>query len=75
MRNDVESPIDLGTLLKHWCREWHISQSAFAMRVGVSAAHFNQIVNGQARPSSGLAQRILEALVHQRARKQRATRS
>jgi DNA-binding XRE family transcriptional regulator len=72
MRNHVESPNDLGDLLKRWCREWHMSQSAFAMKVGVSAAHFNQIVNGQARPSRSLAQRILEALVRQRTTKPQA---
>jgi len=49
-----------------------MSQSAFAMKVGVSAAHFNQIVNGQARPSRSLAQRILAALVRQRTGKPQA---
>lgn len=48
--------------LKQLCKQRRISQSALAMKVGVSTSHMNQIINGRARPSAALLQRILEVL-------------
>jgi len=53
---------DLGMSLSTWCARRRVSQSALAMRVGVSASHLNQIARGRARPSSELAQRILAVI-------------
>jgi transcriptional regulator with XRE-family HTH domain len=35
-----------------------ISQSALAMRVGVSASHLNRVLRGRARPSPALLRRL-----------------
>jgi len=58
---------NLGADLKHLCQEKGLSQSALAMKVGVSASHLNQIINGRARPSSDLIRRILDVLRSERA--------
>lgn len=49
---------DLPESMKLWCQQQRISQSALAMRVGISTSHLNQIIQGHARPSPELAQRI-----------------
>jgi DNA-binding XRE family transcriptional regulator len=58
-------PVSLHRLaadLKQLCKQRGLSQSALAMKVGVSTSHLNQIINGRARPSAALLQRILEVL-------------
>lgn len=62
VNRSAELLIRLGAELKRWCEERRISQSALAMRVGVSASHLNQIVNGRARPSYDLLRRIMTEL-------------
>src|SRR5579871_4061426 len=52
------APADLSAAMRAWCAR-RVSQSALAMRVGISASHLNQIVHGRARPSLELARRIL----------------
>jgi transcriptional regulator with XRE-family HTH domain len=39
-----------------------ISQSALAMRVGVSASHLNRVLRGRARPSPALLRRLRDEL-------------
>lgn len=48
----------LRTSVRAWCAQQRVSQSALAMRVGISASHLNQIIRGRSRPSPELAQRI-----------------
>ncbi|HLJ62099.1 MAG TPA: helix-turn-helix transcriptional regulator [bacterium] len=48
----------LRTSVRAWCAEQRVSQSALAMRAGISASHLNQIIRGRSRPSPALAQRI-----------------
>ncbi|GEM_PF-4427895 len=55
-------PADLAAAMRAWCARRGVSQSALAMRVGISASHLNQIVHGRARPSLELAQRIAAVL-------------
>ncbi|HLJ59286.1 MAG TPA: helix-turn-helix transcriptional regulator [bacterium] len=55
---DQLSFFELPESMKLWCQRQHISQSALAMRVGISTSHLNQIIQGHARPSLALAQRI-----------------
>ena len=48
----------LRTSVRAWCAQQRVSQSALAMRAGISASHLNQIIRGRSRPSPELAQRI-----------------
>ncbi|HXX38083.1 MAG TPA: helix-turn-helix transcriptional regulator [bacterium] len=61
------SLINLPESMKLWCHEQRVSQSALAMRVGISTSHLNQIIHGHARPSPELAQRI-RAVIGSRSR-------
>jgi len=54
--------------LRAWCDAAGVSRSAIAMEAGVSASHLNQIINGRARPSAALLQRIAEVLNRRKAR-------
>jgi len=48
----------VGDELRRWCKAHGMTQSACAMKLGVSASHLNQIINGRVRPSSDLVRRI-----------------
>lgn len=48
--------------LRQWCEDHGLSQSALAMRLGVSTSHLNQIIRGRARPSVALLRRIMVVL-------------
>lgn len=48
----------LRTSVRAWCAQRRVSQSALAMRAGISASHLSQIIRGRSRPSPELAQRI-----------------
>jgi len=48
--------------LKTWCVKRGVSQSALAMKLGISASHLNGIINGRAQPGAGLAQKISDHL-------------
>ncbi len=48
--------------LKTWCVKRGVSQSALAMKLGISASHLNSIINGRAQPGAELAQKILDYL-------------
>jgi DNA-binding XRE family transcriptional regulator len=48
----------LRTSVRAWCAQQRVSQSALAMRAGISASHLSQIIRGRSRPSPELAQRI-----------------
>ncbi len=58
----------LGDELKRWCKTHGVTQSAFAMRLGISASHLNQIINGRVRPGASLVRRIRELMSNQRTR-------
>lgn len=66
---DTICPPDLAQDLKYWCRRWRVSQSALAMRVGVSASYLNQIINGRAQPGPDLIRKLLDVLEHEDARR------
>ncbi|HKV45602.1 MAG TPA: helix-turn-helix transcriptional regulator [bacterium] len=60
MSHDAINP--LGEELKRWCKAHGITQSALAMKLGISASHLSQVINGQARPSPALVRRIRELI-------------
>lgn len=55
--------------LRSWCEERGVSQSSLAMEIGVSVSHLNQVINGRARPSAELTQRIAEVLERRKTRR------
>jgi len=55
--------------LRSWCEERGVSQSSLAMEIGVSVSHLNQVINGRARPSAELTQRIVEVLERRKTRR------
>ncbi|GEM_PF-1473212 len=55
--------------LRAWCAEHGVSQSSVAMEIGVSVSHFNQVINGRARPSAELTRRMIEVLERHKARR------
>jgi transcriptional regulator with XRE-family HTH domain len=52
----------LGDELQRWCKAHGVTQSAAAMKLGVSASHLNQIIHGRVRPSADLIRRIRELM-------------
>jgi len=57
-----EAITPLGEELRRWCKTHGTTQSALAMKLGISASHLSQVINGQARPSPDLLRRMRELL-------------
>ena len=59
---DERSLTSLLSKLEHFCSAHGTTQSALAMKLGISASHLNQIINGRVRPSPRLFEHMKEFL-------------